>query len=149
MDRCVELHEIFADALSTFLEPGAFSSLMVQQPFPQRFITASKEKGRNLLGLEHSLRGDAILWTGGVQLDPNKTTEADFAKAQALVNQWAARLEQHAREVDGLESYVALNYADASQDPLKSYGTASVKLLQAVAERYDPGRFLRRLETRS
>jgi hypothetical protein len=84
---------------------------------------------------------NAILWTPGVQLNPNRTSEADFAKAQALVNEWVAGVEQYARQVDGLVPYVALNYADASQDPLASYGRENVEFLRAVAAKYDPTGF--------
>ena len=115
----------------------AFNSIVIAQPFPQKFIQASQKKGRNVLGLER-MNGNALLWTGGVQLNPNKTNEAQFATAQALVEAYAAQLEQYAREKGGLKEYVALNYADASQDPLSTYGAANVQFIWDVAKKYDP-----------
>lgn len=34
--------------------------------------------------------------------------------------------------------FVYLNYADVTQDPLKSYGEENVKYMQSVANTYDP-----------
>ena len=84
---------------------------------------------------------NAILWTPGVQLNPNRTSEADFAKAQALLNEWVADVQEYADQVNGLVPYIALNYADASQDPLASYGKENVEFLRAVGARYDPTGF--------
>jgi hypothetical protein len=111
--------------------------MVITQPFPQKFIQASQKKGKNVLGLE-GMSGNALLWTGGVQLNPNKTDESQFARAQALVEASAAQLEQYAREKGELKGYVALNYADASQNPLRSYGEANVQFIQEVAKKYDP-----------
>lgn len=88
--------------------------------------------------------GNGIVWTPGVQLNPNTTSEADFAKAQALVNEWAAGVEEFAKEAGGLVPYVALNYADASQNPLETYGKENVEFLRRVAEKYDPTNFFQK-----
>ena len=143
LNKCVELHEVFINKLLTFLSAADFNSIMIPQPFPQKYLQASTAKGKNILGLEESMANgkNGILWTPGVQLNPNRTSEADFAKAQTLVNEWAAGVEEYAKQVGGLVPYVALNYADASQNPLASYGKENVKFLRGVAEKYDPTGF--------
>jgi len=38
-----------------------------------------------------------------------------------------------------------LNYADNTQDPLASYGSASVKKMKAAAKKYDPSGVFQKL----
>ena len=90
-----------------------------------------------MLGLDR-LTGDALLWTAGVALDPNKTDESDLAVAQTLLGEYQESLEEYAREIGGLEKFVDLNYADASQDPLRSFGEENVEFIRRAAEKYDP-----------
>lgn len=145
LNRCVELNEVFINKMLRFVPAKDFNVVMIPQPFPQQYITARVKQGQNILGLQRS-KDNALLWTGGVQLNPNRTSEADFAKAQALVNEWAADIADYARSLNGLEEYVALNYADASQNPLRSYGEKNVEFPRKVAKKYDPnGVFQRRI----
>lgn len=47
-------------------------------------------------------------------------------------------LEDYAASVKGTVPWVYLNYADSTQDPLKSYGTTNVNFIKKVAAKYDP-----------
>jgi hypothetical protein len=89
------------------------------------------------MGLDR-LTSDALLWTAGVALDPNKTDETDRAVAQTLLGEFVESVEEFAREMGGHEEFVDLNYADASQDPLRSYGEENVRFIRQVAEKHDP-----------
>lgn len=90
-----------------------------------------------MLGLDR-LTGNALLWTVGVALNPNKTDEADLAVAQTLLGEFADNVDEYAREIGGHEDFVDLNYADASQNPLQSYGEENVGFIRQVANEYDP-----------
>ncbi|KAI1401829.1 hypothetical protein F4819DRAFT_496425 [Hypoxylon fuscum] len=60
----------------------------------------------------------------------------------ALVNDAAKKLmdaiENKAQQLGDLDPFIYLNYADKDQDPISSYGKASVDRLRAVQERVDP-----------
>ncbi|TGJ82176.1 hypothetical protein E0Z10_g6569 [Xylaria hypoxylon] len=60
----------------------------------------------------------------------------------ALVNEAThnlmAAIEDAARQIGDLDPYIYLNYADKDQDPIASYGAASVSRLQEVRDRVDP-----------
>jgi hypothetical protein len=43
-----------------------------------------------------------------------------------------------AAEMGLLHKFQYINYADPSQDPIGSYGTANVEYLRQVSRRYDP-----------
>ncbi|XXG97659.1 hypothetical protein Hte_003966 [Hypoxylon texense] len=47
-------------------------------------------------------------------------------------------IEKDAQQLGDLDRYIYLNYADRDQDPIGSYGAASVSRLRAVRERVDP-----------
>ncbi|KAI1379216.1 hypothetical protein F4677DRAFT_453256 [Hypoxylon crocopeplum] len=47
-------------------------------------------------------------------------------------------IEREAQQLGDLDSFIYLNYADKDQDPIGSYGAASVSRLRAVQERVDP-----------
>jgi hypothetical protein len=89
------------------------------------------------MGLDR-LAGDGLLWTFGVALNPNNTDEADLAVAQTLLGEFAGTVEEFAHEIGGHEDFVDLNYADASQNPLGSYGEENAQFIRKVAEKYDP-----------
>ena len=90
-----------------------------------------------MLGLDR-LAGDTLLWTVGVTLIANKTDETDLAVAQTLLREFADAVDEFARQRGGHEDFVDLNYADASQNPLGSYGEENVQFIRKVAEKYDP-----------
>ncbi|PKX99265.1 FAD-binding oxidoreductase [Aspergillus novofumigatus IBT 16806] len=64
--------------------------------------------------------------------------EADDAKVEQAARALFAGIEDDARKLDGHEPYVYLNYAAEWQDPIASYGKASIEKLQQVSQAVDP-----------
>lgn len=122
-----------------------FTTQMVFQPLPSYFAQIGRARGDNVLGLDASVAADddnAILWLGLVTV----RTEAQEALARVHMAAAAARIEDFATAVDGNVAWRYLNYADPSQDPLKTYGGDNVDYIRAVAAKYDPqGVFQKRI----
>ncbi|KAJ0384800.1 hypothetical protein COL922a_007631 [Colletotrichum nupharicola] len=58
----------------------------------------------------------------------------------------AVRIEDFAVSVDGNVNWRNLNYADPSQDPIKTYGDANINFIRSVASQCDPeGVFQKRI----
>jgi len=76
-----------------------------------------------------------ISWQGAEQ-------DALFQAAGAdLVN----GIREYAESIGADYPYLYLNYADNTQDPLASYGSASVKKMKAAAKKYDPAGVFQKL----
>jgi LmbE family N-acetylglucosaminyl deacetylase len=60
--------------------------------------------------------------------------ERVYAASAALI----ATIEDAARSLDAYDPYIYLDYAAPWQDPIASYGTASVQQLQKLRARVDP-----------
>lgn len=73
-------------------------------------------------------------------------TPEQEAAARPLVADWVRDVRDFASTIDGgnLE-WEYLNYADASQDPLASYGAENVRFLKEVAVKYDPQEVFQKL----
>lgn len=108
---------------------------MFLQPLPTFLSDAGKRQGGNVLGLD-SVGKNAVLWTLGLYV--RKQDDAMLAKAYAEITAMSARVNQFAKDMGGDVPLIYLNYADASQSPLGSYGQENVKLIREVAEKYDP-----------
>ncbi|KAL7620591.1 hypothetical protein AAE478_009586 [Parahypoxylon ruwenzoriense] len=140
--RCVELHEDFVQGLKRSINPDNFASMLFFQPIPFYMGTMGKERGGNMLGLD-AVRNNAIMWTAGVAVDSD---EGALAIAQAELNVMTARVKELSRSTDGDMDFIFLNYAEASQDPLGSYGLPNIQHMRNVASTYDPtGIFQRRV----
>lgn len=66
------------------------------------------------------------------------TDEADDVVVTDAANKLLGAINNEATEIGDLDPFVYMNYAAKDQDPIGSYGAASVKQLQAVQERVDP-----------
>jgi hypothetical protein len=64
--------------------------------------------------------------------------EADDAKVEQAARALFAGIEDDAHKLDAHEPYVYLNYAAEWQDPIATYGKASVEKLQRVSQAVDP-----------
>jgi hypothetical protein len=133
--RCVQLHEEFVQSLKGYIAAEHFKTLMFFQPLPSYLSEIGEQRGGNMLGLEDM--ENAVVWTGSVGVDSG---EASLAVAQARLNAMTAQIKDFAESVHGVMDLVYLNYADASQNPLGSYGADQVRFLHDVAARYDPTR---------
>lgn len=89
-----------------------------------------------MLGLD-SIPYNGILWSTGVAVDPSEG-EAAFAVAQVETSIFTARVKEETKLLNGEMDFVYLNYADARQDALGSYGAAKIQHMREVASAYDP-----------
>ncbi|KAE9577627.1 hypothetical protein CGMCC3_g6104 [Colletotrichum fructicola] len=115
---------------------------MVLQPLPVSFGKHSAVRGGNMFGLEH-IKDDCVLlvWTVEVATPELRTTVA-FPALKGAIDE----IEAYAKSVNGDVKFRYLNYCDASQDPLGSYGEENVRKMREAAEKYDPaGVFQRRV----
>ncbi|KAI4865307.1 FAD binding domain-containing protein [Hypoxylon rubiginosum] len=133
---CVEIHANFVEALKRSIDPAMFTTMLFFQPIPTYIGQIGKQRGGNMLGLD-AIRSNAILWTAGAAVDP-AAGEAAFAVAQAETYAMTAKTEAMLRSLNGDLGFRYLNYADASQDPLGSYGAANIQHIRNVAAQYDP-----------
>lgn len=133
--RCVELHGEYVEKLKRHMNPDSFTTMMLLQPLPSYVTAIGQVRGGNVLGLDGS--ENMVLWTGGVAVDAD-AGEGAFALAQGELRAMTARVKKASRKLGADMDFVYLNYADASQDPLGSYGAANVQYLRDVAVRYDP-----------
>ncbi|KAI9929330.1 hypothetical protein MW887_000798 [Aspergillus wentii] len=129
-----KLHDEYVKALQKSIGPDNFSTAIFLQPVPSYYAEISKAHGGSMMPLE-KLGGNAVMWTGGVAV---KTTTGALAFAKAGMHQMAAKLTEFAKTVDGHVDMIYLNYADATQDPLGSYGADRVEFMRKVAAKYDP-----------
>lgn len=67
------------------------------------------------------------------------TNAADDALVTNTSNALLKAINAKAKQLGGLDEYIYLNYAGQFQDPIASYGAASVGKLQKVRQRVDPG----------
>lgn len=128
-----KLHDEYIKSMDKVIGAGNYTTMMFYQPIPAFYGQIGKRRGGNMLGIED--QGDVIMWTGGVFIS---TTGADTAVAQAELNVMSAKIQAFAESLDAHVDLVYLNYADASQDPLGSYGPENVRHIRDVAAKYDP-----------
>ncbi|OAL46185.1 FAD binding domain-containing protein [Pyrenochaeta sp. DS3sAY3a] len=129
-------HEIYKDVLANLKAKatGDWGIYVLYQPLPPAYWRNSASRGGNVLGLERfgnqvlCLYQPYISWQGAGQ-------DALFQQAGAdLIN----RIRAYAESIGADNPYLYLDYADKTQDPLKSYGPDSVKKMKAAAKKYDP-----------
>ncbi|OJD15763.1 hypothetical protein AJ78_04020 [Emergomyces pasteurianus Ep9510] len=137
----VELHDRYVQDLNDAIGKDNFVTYAFFQPMPSFFGDISNKKGGNMLGMD-SQAHNAILWTGGVAVTTN---QEELAIAQTRMNAMVAELRSFSVSLEADSRLVYMNYADLSQDPLRSYGEANVDHISRVAAKYDPfGEFQRR-----
>lgn len=142
MRGAVALHTAMVEALKTSLGADKFQTVMFFQPMPTHIAQISKQRGGNVLGLD-GVSGNAILFNAGVVVTGG---EAAHPVARAELFKLTAGVKKLAASASGDLDFVYANYADASQDPLGSYGAANVALMKAAAAKYDQeGVFQRRV----
>lgn len=111
-----------------------FAFQMVLQPLPVSFGKHSAIRGGNMFGLEH-IKDDCVLLVLTVEVaTPELRTTVAFSALKGAIDE----IEAYAKSVDGDVTFRYLNYCDASQDPLGSYGEGNVRKMREAAEKYDP-----------
>lgn len=107
---------------------------VVFDPLPPQLY--ARNAGDNALGFaetdEHAL---AILLVSVTWPE-----EGDDSLVQGSVKSLTAGLATELRELGALHPFVYLNYAAPWQDPIASYGNASMTRLEKVRQQYDPAK---------
>lgn len=134
INKAAALHDELVKELLAVFPADDFNTQCVFQPIPTYFATErSVPAGGNMLGLEN-VKQNAILWLGTVAVK----TAAEEAIARPKVAAWSAAIEAYAASLGGDVPFRYLNYADPTQDPLKSYGATNDAFIKKVAAKYDP-----------
>ncbi|KAI1741370.1 hypothetical protein F4680DRAFT_416601 [Xylaria scruposa] len=133
--KAVALHESLVADLLAYIPDGDFWTQCLFQPLPKLFGENSAKSGGNAMGVERQ-KVDGLLFQAAAMV---RTPEHE-AFAYPKIKAWIEAVREFATaEIDGgLLDWTYLNYADRSQDPLRSYGAENVKRLKDVAVRYDP-----------
>lgn len=130
--KAVQLHNELVATLKTVLGPENFKSEIVFQPIPSYFADLGAAKGGNVLPL--SSTENSVLFL----MECNTLTLDNEAVCHAHSSAMVAEIEAYAESVGGNMPWRYLNYADASQSPLASYGVENIDFLKQVAASYDP-----------
>ena len=134
---CAAEHDALVSKLSEVMDPSLFSSIIVVQPLPVYFGELGQAAGGNVLGLEDTVRENALILAGGLGIDP-RASDASVQVATAALKSMSERIDRFVAEVNGEIAFRYMNYATEDQDPLGSYGEANVRFMKDVAARYDP-----------
>ncbi|KAI6752520.1 hypothetical protein HG530_013889 [Fusarium avenaceum] len=125
-----ELHKKLLDIFSSEVEgvkatPG-FTSSVVIQALHINAIRAMKERGGNALGVE----SDTPL---------NRWSEAEDDTAMyAYADRWLQQAQAEASQMDLLNPWLYINYANHNQDPFSGYGGSNKLRLQKIQRTVDP-----------
>ena len=103
------------------------------QPLPTIMAQRGAEKGGNSLGLDRLESNSMILLAS---LAVNGVDQEAMGRQKMYA--WLRALEQYTESTGTAVDYKYMNYADATQDVLKSYGEKNVKKMRQVSKKYDP-----------
>ncbi|KAH8807862.1 hypothetical protein F5884DRAFT_881399 [Xylogone sp. PMI_703] len=139
INEALALHDQVVADLTESMTATGFATQSIFQPIPAYFAQNSVHQGGNVLGLD-SVKTNSIIWLGSVAY-PDK---AHDQVVHNRVSEWTASIESYARSRNGHVSWRYVNYADSTQDPLKSYGAANFDFIRKVAAKYDPSAVFQR-----
>lgn len=131
--KAADLHDGLVSDLKSFIPDGDFVTQCLFQPFPSLFGQRSAAAGGNMLGIDRQPE-NGLLWLAVAQV---RTAEQERF-AYSKIKEWVRAVKKFAASIDGNLEWTYLNYADKSQDPLGSYGVENVRVMQEVAQKYDP-----------
>lgn len=114
---------------------GDFETQCYFQPLPAIVGQRGVEKGGNVLGID-SIKDNAIVLLGSLAV--NGVDQEAIGRRKML--SWRRDMEKYSKAVGALIDYRYMNYADASQDVLSSYGEESVRAMINVSQKYDSQR---------
>lgn len=95
-----------------------------------------------MLGLEQNPRTRLYFSLGATLFTPSSV--AQLPQVYQKVATASQKVVTFAESIGSSDNFVYLPYADASQNPLGSYGPANVQLMKQVSKEYDPERFFQR-----
>ncbi|KAI1492419.1 hypothetical protein F5X96DRAFT_691612 [Biscogniauxia mediterranea] len=128
-DLYAEVHKAWLDATKK-LPPGTTLSYTIQ-PVSKAAVRAGKDRGGNILGLEEVSQ---TWWVFTAEWP--KT--GDNTPAQKAVDDISQNVRSLAREKGQLLEHTPMNFANSSQNVLRSYGVQSIKPLMGASSQYDP-----------
>jgi hypothetical protein len=131
--QIVELNEAFVDEWKTTSGNPDFITQCMFQSIPTIFSKHSVERGGNVLGLDKEDRNAIMLL-----FDIAVKTADEEAIARPLLRSYGEKMQAFAASKGGLVNWQFMNYADAYQDPLASYGAENVEKIRAAAQKFDP-----------
>jgi hypothetical protein len=134
MREIVEYHGDLVANLKKAIGPDTFTTFLFFEPTPAFIGNISRAAGGNMLGLE-DVQDNYIVYVFGIAVNG---TAAQAAIAQRETSVLTARVKGLSQEKDDDMDFVYMNYADASQDPIGSYGGGNIQYIRDVAQLYDP-----------
>lgn len=131
--KAAELHEAFVADMLKIVPAKDLVTQSLWQPVPKMFADIGVKKGGNVLGLD-MVEGNSLLWLCAASVKTAEHESILHRKGAAMT----AELKSYAESIDATIPWIYVNYADPSQNALKSYGEKNVKFMQEVAAKYDP-----------
>ena len=131
--KAVDLHRDFVEDLKRTSPDGDFETQCYFQPFPSVIGQRGAEKGGNIIGIEEA-KDNAIVLLGSLAV--NGASQEAIGRKKILA--WKDALETYSNSLDTFVDYRYINYADASQNVLASYGSGNLNKMLAVSKKYDP-----------
>ncbi|KAI1823863.1 hypothetical protein F4861DRAFT_531328 [Xylaria intraflava] len=130
MQEATRHHENLIQTLKTQIPSGDFITQCVFQSLPTLYAEQAEAAGGNIMGVERHTENGILLLAAAML-----RTKEQASAAEPLIRAWCDAL---AADVDGVLPWVDLNYANAAQSPLASYGREAVDRMRRVAAQYDP-----------
>ncbi|KAI1087031.1 putative oxidoreductase [Rostrohypoxylon terebratum] len=124
-------YDIWQESLSEVKSVSGITWSISLEPLPPAIY--AKGAGANSLGLgERTKPLVVMLLTAGFK------HASDKAKVEEISRKLVSDVKAEAQKQGAYDPWVYLNYAAPWQDPISSYGEASLKLLREVRKRVDP-----------
>ncbi|KAI3319668.1 6-hydroxy-D-nicotine oxidase [Xylariaceae sp. AK1471] len=109
------------------------------QPVSPACVRAGQKGGGNIMGLEEVSQ---CWWAFTAEWQK----EDDDAHAESAISQMVTATQEVAKEKDLLLNYISMNFANASQDVLGSYGAENVQTMREAAAFSDDTELFQRLQ---
>ncbi|KAK8075648.1 hypothetical protein PG997_010311 [Apiospora hydei] len=135
--KAVDMHaELIAQWKADAAHEPDFTDYFILQPMPRIIFEHAAEQGGNVLGMDPQRLGgaDAVL----IQMQMWVTTAELEKEARERTTQLRLDLQRYSVEVGAGVEWEYLNYADSTQDPIRSYGVRNVAFMKKVSAKYDP-----------
>lgn len=136
----VSQYSRFVQDITKAVDTRNFSTIFDLQPLSTNAVAYGAHKGGNMLGLDGCSRSRILAAFGAILFEGQHSKE-DVARIYELAAAANQRVKAYASSIGALDPFVYLAYADASQDPLGTYGANNTGYIRRVAHKYDPHGF--------
>ncbi|RYP01737.1 hypothetical protein DL764_006099 [Monosporascus ibericus] len=134
MPKAAEVHDGLVEELKSYVPDFSFIIQCIFQPLPLAFARHAVAAGGNVLGLERNT-SDGILLQTSTMVKTLDQREFAYPRVKACIR----AVDEYTATINGgILEWLYLNYADESQDVLRSYGLENVEFMRAVSRKYDP-----------